>query len=114
METETIKKAVLILSENKAANIRAIDVRKQVGLTDAFIMASSQSKTHLKFLFRELIEQLKKTFQREPVSSEGTAEAGWILIDYGDFITHIFSEDKRNYYRLDALWGDAPVILEED
>ncbi len=114
MEIDLIKKVAKIISDNKAENLVAIDVRKQVGLTDCFIIATGQSETHLKFLLQETVRELKKQPGIIPFSTEGNPEGGWILVDYGHFVLHLFSREKRDYYNLDRLWADAPVIFEAD
>ncbi len=99
-----------ILKENKAENILILNVKEQLGITDFFVIATGQSRPHLKFLRQELKKQLQHRANRSPDHLEGEPEQGWVLADYEEIIIHLFNENKREYYDLEGLWADAPRI----
>ncbi len=94
-----------LLDENKASNIVVLNVRELCSFSDYFLLATAQSPLHLKHL-KELIEiESKQRYVLHHV--EGNEESGWILIDFFDIIIHLFLKEKRDFYSLEYLWGDA-------
>jgi len=104
------QRAVDCLSDHKALDIALVDISKTASFTDFFVIATAQSPLQ----FNALAEYLEKDFGPDGVSlrhKEGTADNGWMLLDFGDLIVHIFSPDQRSYYRLEELWGrTSPVV----
>jgi len=104
------QRAVDILSERKALDIALIDISKTASFTDYFVIATAQSPLQ----FSSLQDYLEKEFAPEGVDlrhREGSGDSGWMLLDFGDLIVHIFSPDQRAYYRLEELWGrTSPVV----
>ena len=94
-----------ILEDKKALDIKIMEVSDKTTLADYFIIASGTSNTHIKSLAQEIIYQLKKNGIL-PNSQEGTQTASWILLDYGQVIVHIFSEEMREFYNLEHFWGE--------
>jgi ribosome-associated protein len=78
-------------------------------VTDYFLVCSGRSAPHVKTIADAIREELKADGVR-PLHSEGQPESGWVLLDYGDVLMHVFLEDTRAYYALERLWGDAPSI----
>lgn len=74
-----------------------------------FVIATGTSRPHIQAL-AERIEELLKLSGRAPLRDEGLPEAEWVLIDYGDFIVHLFQPEARDYYDLERLWRDAPRV----
>jgi ribosome-associated protein len=95
--------------DRKALDLVVLDVQGLSGVTDYFLVCSGRSTTHLKSITDAIREELKEDGVR-PLHTEGTTESGWILLDYGDVLMHVFLEDTRAYYALERLWGDAPSI----
>ena len=93
----------------KALDIKILDVEEVSSFTDYFIICSGTNPRQNHAISDEIGEQLAKIGYK-PVSTEGYESAGWILMDYGDFVIHIFSEETRSYYDLERLWGMAPVL----
>ena len=93
----------------KAFDIKILDVEEVSSFTDYFIICSGTNPRQNHAISDEIGEQLAKIGYK-PVSTEGYESAGWILMDYGDFVIHIFSEETRSYYDLERLWGMAPVL----
>ena len=87
-----------------------IDISKASSFTDFFVIATAQSPLQ----FSALQDYLEKAMKDEGVEMrhrEGTAEGGWVLLDFADIIVHVFTEEKRAFYRLEELWGKtSPVI----
>ncbi len=88
-----------------------MDLRDITPLADYFVICSADSERQARTLQEILLEDLKKEMQARPLSAEGEAASGWILIDYNWVIVHIFSRDARAFYRLEELWKAAPVVL---
>ncbi len=99
-----------VLRDNKGRNVVVLDVRDALDVTDFFVLATGDSRPHLKLLHREVKSSVDLGDQRTLVGREGTPEEEWLLTDYGDVMVHLFSSAKREYYDLDSLWADADVI----
>jgi ribosome-associated protein len=95
--------------EKKAGNVAVLDLRGLASFTDYFIICHGQSERQVKAIADNVMDQLRDEKLR-PLSVEGYRLAEWILIDYGDFVVHVFSESRREFYGLERLWSDAPVI----
>lgn len=100
-----------VIEDKKAENIILLDIRPKTVISDYFIIANGNSDRQLKALADYVREGVKEKFETLPYSVEGTAESGWILIDYGYVVVHLFVESKREYYDLEGLWREANVVL---
>ncbi len=109
--TKRIVKLVKTIAERKKSeNILLLEIKKISSFCDFFVIMSGGSSPHLDAISRDIVETLKKQKRLLPHHIEGESASGWILLDYGNMIVHIFSEEKRNYYNLERLWRDAKVI----
>jgi len=101
--------------EKKASNVVLLDMRSVSAFTDCFMICDCQSSTQIKAV-TDYIERKLRDMKVRPHHVEGDASnATWVLMDYGDFIVHVFSRESREYYALENLWLDAPRIdIEED
>ena len=106
---ETVRKIIGVAEEKKAHKVVALDVRGLTIVTDYFVIASADNQTAVKSLSKGVIERLMQSGIK-PLHVEGTAAGGWILLDYGDAVVHIFLNETRLFYDLDGLWGDAPLF----
>ncbi|MCE7929262.1 MAG: ribosome silencing factor [Chloroflexi bacterium CFX7] len=111
MDSESLaQRAVDILSDRQALDIALIDVSRVASFTDYFVIATAQSPLQ----FSALAEYLEKELKPEGHDlrhAEGTAASGWVLLDFGDLIVHLFTPEQRAYYRLEELWGkNSPVV----
>ena len=104
----TPKKIAKLMLEKKAIEIKIFDVRKITSMTDYFIVCTSESEPQTKAITSH-IERTGKKRGVKPVNIEGQNRNEWVLMDYINFIVHIFSKDKRSFYDLDRLWGDAKI-----
>ena len=93
----------------QAVDVVVLDVQGLSGVTDYFLVCSGRSTTHLQTVSEAVHADLKAAGVR-PAHVEGRAASGWILLDYGDVLVHMFLEETRMYYALERLWGDAPAV----
>jgi len=105
---ELVKKIAKVLDDKKAIDIKAIEISELTIVADCFVIANGTSNTHVKALANEVEYELTK-LGIEPSHIEGRA-TGWILLDYGNVVVHVFLQDSREYYNLERLWSDAREI----
>jgi ribosome-associated protein len=98
-----------IASDRKAIDIRVLDLRGVVSYTDYFVICSGNTERQTKAIHDAIYQDLKDDGRILPRRTEGEREARWILLDYLDCVVHIFTPEARDYYRLEQLWGEAPV-----
>lgn len=103
-------KIVDAASEKLAADVVLLDIRKLTTFADYFVICSGDSPRQLNAIADEVEESLKKQ-QVVPHHREGSEASGWILLDYGDVVVHIFSEKQRAFYDLEAAWQAAPQLV---
>jgi ribosome-associated protein len=101
------------MQDKKAEEITVLDVRDLTSFTDYFIVCTGESEPQLRTIAKNIEEKMTTTGVK-PHHLEGKSEHGWILMDYDDFVVHIFSRDKRTFYDLERLWGDAPRLLVQE
>lgn len=101
--------AVEAAIDKKAENVAVLDLRSLSDVTDYFIICHGHSSRHVQTI-ADAIERSLLEKRRRPKHVEGYSRGEWILMDYIDFVVHIFTSDRRIYYALDKLWADAPKI----
>ena len=107
---EIARKVVEAASSKQATDIVLLDIRGVCSFADYFVICSGESERQIKTITEE-IEHILKNSGILPRHREGTLDSGWLLLDFGDIIVHIFSTKERKYYELDTLWNEAiPVI----
>ncbi len=104
------RRIVDIASDKLADDIVLLDACGICSFADYFVMVSGESARQLQAIAEEIVHQLKQVGVFS-LHREGTAESGWMLLDYGDVIVHIFSEAERQTYRLDDMWSAARLVL---
>ncbi len=92
-----------------ANDVVIIDVSEQLVITDCFVIASASNERQVNAIVDEVEERMRKAGHR-PARREGAREGRWTLLDYRDIVVHIQHQDDRNFYALDRLWGDCPVL----
>ena len=107
---ESVKLAIHLASEKKAFNITALDLREIASFAEFFIIVSGANQRQAQAIADEISEQLKKQLGVNASRIEGYRSAEWILLDYGDFIVHVFEEKSRGFYDLENLWRDAKRV----
>jgi ribosome-associated protein len=100
-------------SSKQGQAIVILDVRELITITDYFVIASGASDRQVDSIADEVARELKKNGTR-PVRTEGDPTNRWILLDFVDFVVHVFHEEEREYYRLENLWRDAPIVDWQD
>lgn len=101
-------------ADKKAEEIIALDVSERLVLTDVFLVVSGSNERQVKAIVDAVDEALHKEGAKA-VRKEGVSEARWVLMDYGDVVVHVQHEEDREYYALERLWKDCPVVeLPED
>lgn len=109
METlEILKIAANALNDKKAINIKAIKIGDLTVLTDYFLLATATSSTHVRSLAEEVEFKLEENGVR-PLRVEGKS-TGWILLDFGTVIVHVFTRESRDFYGLDQMWADGEEV----
>lgn len=107
---ETVQLAIMCAAEKKAANIRVLDLREIASFTEFFVIATGANQRQVQAITDEINEQLKKQLSSKAIRIEGYASGEWVLLDYGDFIVHVFDKDARAFYDLERLWLDAKKV----
>jgi len=103
------------MQEKKAIDIRVLDLRKvNNSVADFFVVCSGNSDTHLAGIAESVQEEVYKLTKQYPWNKEGSNNKSWVLLDYVDVVTHIFSNDSRIFYRIEDLWADAKITEVED
>ena len=107
---EQARKITEIASERQGSDILLLDVSKVCSFADYFVIMSSLTPRHTVAL-REEIESGLKGISDDLIHREGSASSGWVLLDYGSVVVHIFSVSERDYYRLESLWEHGNTIV---
>lgn len=98
--------------EKKAVDLVVLDLEGISAVADFFLICSATSTPHMETIVETIRLALKAegTYLRH---TEGTSDSGWLLLDYGDVVMHIFLDETRQFYALERLWGDAPLVSVE-
>ena len=107
---ESVQLAIRCALEKKAVNLIALDLREIASFTEYFVIASGTNPRQVQAIADEINEQLKKQLRTRAVRIEGYTTGEWVLLDYGDFVVHIFDRDARGFYDLERLWLDARKV----
>lgn len=99
------------LLDKKGIDILVLDIHAQAIFADFFVICSGDSEPQLRALSQAALLEAKKQGERMPKGVEGTPADGWILIDFGDVVVHLFSPEKRSYYDLESLWHQGRVVV---
>ncbi|HEY78180.1 MAG TPA: ribosome silencing factor [Dehalococcoidia bacterium] len=111
METIDIaRKTVAAASSKQAADIVLLDTRHVCSFADYFMLCSGESERQIRAIYDEVEHRLKQEGIL-PHHAEGTVDSGWLLLDFGDVIVHIFAPPQREYYQLDSLWSEAVPLI---
>ena len=94
--------------DKKATDLTILEVADILNVVDLFVLASAANDRQLKAVIGEIEHMLQTELDRKPLRREGDAASGWALLDYGDIVCHLFSEEARDFYALERLWSDVP------
>ena len=100
------------MDDKKGMDIALLEVGDLLSITEVFVIVTGSSRPHVRTLAEAVDERLKERGRR-PLRTEGASEGEWVLLDYGDFVVHVFQETPRDFYGLERLWGDAPRLAWE-
>ena len=101
--------AVRAAQEKQAKDIKVLDLREVTTFADTFVICSGTNSRQIQTISNEIEQELKKLGERAN-SVEGYTNAAWVLMDYGDYIVHIFTDEARGYYDLERLWREAKEL----
>ncbi len=99
------------LASQLASDIVLLDLSGLTIIADYFVIATAESERQLNALSENLRTQMKKERDVSPLAVEGNTASGWILLDYGSIVVHLFSAGQREYYQLERLWGEARTVI---
>lgn len=106
---ELVHAAARAASDKLAENILAFDVSEQLVITDAFLLASAGNERQVRSIVDEIEDKLREVGTK-PVRREGERDGRWVLIDYAEIVVHVQHTEEREFYALERLWRDCPVI----
>lgn len=106
---ELARRCARIAEDNRAKDILLLDLRKSTPLVDFFVIATASSRRLANAIAFEIDAEMKRVDEAK-LGIEGVEDGRWVLIDYGDFVVHLFNPDSRAYYALEDVWGDAPRL----
>lgn len=112
--TAIVLAAARAASAKKAEKIVILDVSAHLAITDHFMICSGNTERQVKTIADEIEKQLLDAYRAKPVRREGERESRWVVLDFIDFMVHVFHTDARDYYELERLWSDAAVVPFED
>lgn len=104
-----VRRAGELALERKAQDVVVLDLTGISSATDHFVIAGGSSDVQVKAIAEHILEELKKEGER-PNHVEGMQGGRWVLMDYVDFVVHVFHPQARDFYQLETLWGDAPRV----
>ncbi len=106
---EAVKLAAEAASDKKAQDLVVLDLRELASFTEYFVICNGNNQRQVQAISNAIEEQLREAGKR-PLHIEGYSNAEWILLDYGDFIVHVFADAARRFYDLERLWRDAKRV----
>ena len=105
------RRIVDLTSDKQASDIVLLDIRGISLIADYFVICTAGSERQASAILKDLGDKLLEEFGRKPMHTEGKPDSGWVLLDYGDVILHVFSPTERAFYNLDQLWATATPIV---
>lgn len=108
---ELARRIVDVIADKQGEDILLLDIREISILADYFVIGSAVSKRQTKAMVNGIIDETKQGFDVKPLRVEGDADSGWVLMDYGAVVVHLFAPEARSYYDLEGFWEDARVVV---
>lgn len=106
---EQARRAAALCLDNKAADVMLLDLHGVTDMADYFIVATGTSDTHVRSVAQNVVEAMARSgVQAHHI--EGAEQGRWVLVDFVDFVIHVFHPTMRSYYQIERLWGDAPTV----
>jgi ribosome-associated protein len=97
--------------DKKGGDVLLLDIREETIFTDYFLICNGDNDRQLQAMVDGIADDTKKKANILPWGTEGKPNSGWVLMDYGDVIVHLFSPEMRSYYKLDELWDNGHIVL---
>ena len=114
LDSNTLARQIIdIVEEKQASDIVLLDIHEQTSIADYFVIATVDTERQAKAIEDDLLQTLRVEQNIRPLSIEGAENrgGGWVLVDYGDVIVHLFTEEAREHYQLEELWNKAQVVV---
>jgi ribosome-associated protein len=105
------KQIVDVASDKQASDIVLLDIRPTSVIADYFVVCSAASDRQINAIVRDVTDTLRNEFGVRPLRVEGDAASGWVLMDYGDVVVHIFGAGQRDFYKIEELWSAAVPLV---
>jgi ribosome-associated protein len=112
--TDAVLTAAAASASKKAQDIIILDVSARLVITDHFLICSGNTDRQVRTIAEEVERQMREQMGRKPMRREGLPDASWVVLDYIDFVVHVFRKEEREYYELERLWSDVPVVPVHD
>ena len=111
---EILKVVYKALDDKFANDIVVMEVTQLSTMTDYFVIADGNNPSQIQAMADEVQEKLNIAHAIKPLTVEGYSDASWILVHFGDVIVHLFNKENRELYKLEKVWGDAPILSTDD
>lgn len=108
---ELARHIVETIADKKGENVLLLDIQNISILADYFVIGSTTSERQAKAIVAEIKQEMKQTFDVRPLHIEGEPDSGWVLMDYGDVVVHLLTQEMRDYYDLEDLWQDGRTVV---
>lgn len=105
------KRIVEVASDKQAGDIVLLDIRPLSLIADYFVVCTATSERQINAIVRDIVDTLRNDDGFRPIRVEGQAASGWVLLDYGDVIVHVFGATERDFYDLEELWSAAVPLV---
>lgn len=108
---ELAREIVDVIADKQGEDVLLLDIHEITVLADYFVLGSANSKRQTQAIVNGIVERTKEEFDAKPLRVEGDADSGWVLMDYGAVVVHLFAPEARSYYDLEGFWEDAKVVV---
>lgn len=108
---ELARRIVETIADKKGEDVLLLDIRHISILADYFVIGSTTSRRQAKAIIEGIKQETKEAFDVRPLRVEGESASGWVLMDYGDVVVHLFTPEMRAYYDLEELWQDGRTVV---
>jgi len=109
---ELAHRVIDLITDVKGESILLLDLQEITTIADYFVICTAGSDRQLKAIVDKIAEEIKRESKMPPLSVEGNASSGWVLVDYGGVVVHVFSQEQRGYYRLEDFWKEAKTVVQ--
>jgi len=109
-----VREAAVAADAKKATDVVILEVGEVLSITGWFVITSGSNPRLVRTIAEEVEARVKEAHGLAPLRVEGLDALRWVLLDYGDFVVHVFLDEERDYYQLERLWADVPVVAWQD